>query len=54
LRGGLAGIARAFYGHYILFIGWVAFPIAEPINILVMVIFGGATTVADPTLGIPF
>ena len=51
LGGGLAGIAGAFYAHYILFISPVTFTIGESINVLVMVIFGGMTTLAGPILG---
>jgi branched-chain amino acid transport system permease protein len=51
LGGGLAGIAGAFYAHYILFISPVTFTIGESINILVMVIFGGMTTLAGPIIG---
>ena len=51
LGGGLAGIAGAFYAHYILFVSPVTFTIGESINILVMVIFGGMTTLAGPIVG---
>lgn len=51
LGGGLAGIAGAFYAHYILFVSPVTFTIGESINILVMVIFGGMTTLAGPIIG---
>jgi len=51
LGGGLAGVAGAFYAHYILFISPVTFTIGESINILVMVVFGGMTTLAGPIIG---
>jgi branched-chain amino acid transport system permease protein len=51
LGGGLAGVAGALYAHYILFISPVTFTIGESINILVMVIFGGMTTLVGPILG---
>jgi branched-chain amino acid transport system permease protein len=51
LGGGLAGIAGALYAHYILFISPVTFTIGESINILVMVVFGGMTTLTGPILG---
>jgi len=51
LGGGLAGVAGAFYAHYILFISPVTFTIGESINILVMVIFGGMTTLPGPIIG---
>jgi branched-chain amino acid transport system permease protein len=51
LGGGLAGIAGAFYAHYILFISPVTFTIGESINVVVMVIFGGMTTLAGPIIG---
>jgi branched-chain amino acid transport system permease protein len=51
LGGLLAGIAGALYAHYILFISPVTFTVGESINILVMVIFGGMTTLAGPILG---
>ena len=51
LGGGLAGIAGAFYAHYILFISPVTFTIGESINVLVMVVFGGMTTLTGPILG---
>ena len=51
LGGSLAGIAGAFYAHYILFISPVTFTIGESINVLVMVIFGGMTTLAGPIIG---
>jgi len=46
-----AGIAGAFYAHYILFVSPVTFTIGESINILIMVIFGGMTTLTGPILG---
>jgi len=51
LGGGLAGVAGAFYAHYILFISPVTFTIGESINILVMVVFAGMTTLAGPIIG---
>lgn len=51
VSGGLAGLAGAFYAHYILFISPVTFTINESINILVMVIFGGMATLFGPILG---
>lgn len=49
--GMLAGFAGSFYVHYILFISPVTFTITESINILVMVIFGGMSTMLGPILG---
>lgn len=49
--GALAGLAGSFYAHYILFISPVTFTINESINILVMVIFGGMSTLCGPILG---
>lgn len=49
--GALAGLAGAFYAHYILFISPVTFTINESINLLVMVIFGGMSTLFGPILG---
>ena len=49
--GMLAGFAGSFYAHYILFISPVTFTITESINILVMVIFGGMSTMLGPILG---
>lgn len=51
LSGGLAGLAGAFYAHYILFISPVTFNISESINMLVMVIFGGMSTLFGPVFG---
>lgn len=51
VSGGLAGLAGAFYAHYILFISPVTFTISESINMLVMVIFGGMSTLFGPVLG---
>jgi branched-chain amino acid transport system permease protein len=51
VSGGLAGLAGAFYAHYILFISPVTFTISESINVLVMVIFGGMSTLFGPVLG---
>ena len=51
LSGTLAGLAGAFYAHYILFISPVTFTINESINVLVMVIFGGMSTLFGPILG---
>ncbi|MDR1730595.1 MAG: branched-chain amino acid ABC transporter permease [Synergistaceae bacterium] len=49
--GGIAGLAGAFYAHYILFISPVTFTMSESINMLVMVIFGGMSTLFGPVLG---
>lgn len=49
--GMLAGMAGAFYAHYILFISPVTFTMNESINILVMVIFGGMNTLLGPVFG---
>lgn len=49
--GALAGLAGAFYAHYILFISPVTFTINESINMLVMIIFGGMSTIAGPIFG---
>ena len=49
--GALAGLAGSFYAHYILFISPVTFTIGESINILVMVIFGGMSTLLGPIFG---
>jgi len=51
LGGCFAGIAGSFYAHYILFISPVSFTIAESINVLVMVIFGGMSTFVGPIVG---
>ena len=51
ISGTLAGLAGAFYAHYILFISPVTFTINESINVLVMVIFGGMSTLFGPILG---
>jgi branched-chain amino acid transport system permease protein len=51
LGGGIAGLAGAFYAHYILFISPVTFNVGDSINIVVMVIFGGMTTLSGPVLG---
>lgn len=51
LGGALAGLAGSFYAHYILFISPVTFTINESINILVMVIFGGMSTLLGPIFG---
>lgn len=51
VSAGLAGFAGAFYAHYILFISPVTFNLNESINILVMVIFGGMSTLFGPILG---
>ncbi|HCL79149.1 MAG TPA: branched-chain amino acid ABC transporter permease [Synergistaceae bacterium] len=51
ISGALAGLAGAFYAHYIHFISPVTFTINESINILVMVIFGGMSTLFGPILG---
>ena len=51
LGGAIAGLAGAFYAHYILFISPVTFTMNESINILVMVIFGGMSTLFGPILG---
>lgn len=51
IGGALAGIAGSFYAHYILFISPVTFTIGESINILVMVIFGGMSTLLGPIFG---
>lgn len=49
--GALDGLAGSFYAHYILFISPVTFTIGESINILVMVIFGGMSTLLGPIFG---
>jgi branched-chain amino acid transport system permease protein len=49
--GAIAGLAGAFYAHYILFISPVTFTMNESINMLVMVIFGGMSTLLGPILG---
>lgn len=49
--GAIAGLAGSFYAHYILFISPVTFTIGESINILVMVIFGGMSTLLGPIFG---
>jgi branched-chain amino acid transport system permease protein len=49
--GFIAGLAGAFYAHYILFISPVTFTMNESINMLVMVIFGGMSTLFGPILG---
>ena len=51
IGGALAGLAGSFYAHYILFISPVTFTIGESINILVMVIFGGMSTILGPVFG---
>ena len=51
VSGALTGLAGAFYAHYILFISPVTFTISESINMLVMVIFGGMSTLFGPVLG---
>ncbi len=51
LGGALAGMAGSFYAHYILFISPVTFTITESINLLVMIIFGGMTTLFGPVFG---
>ncbi len=51
LGGAIAGLAGAFYAHYILFISPVTFTISESINMLVMVIFGGMSTLTGPIFG---
>ena len=51
LGGGIAGLAGAFYAHYILFISPVTFNVGDSINLVVMVIFGGMTTLSGPVLG---
>ena len=51
IGGALAGLAGSFYAHYILFISPVTFTIGESINILVMVIFGGMSTLLGPIFG---
>lgn len=51
IGGTLAGMAGAFYAHYILFVSPVTFTINESINLLIMVIFGGMSTMAGPILG---
>jgi len=54
IGGGLAGMAGSFYAHYILFISPVTFTVAESINMLVMIIFGGMSTLFGPILGAVF
>ncbi len=49
--GAIAGLAGSFYAHYILFISPVTFTMGESINMLVMVIFGGMSTLFGPILG---
>ena len=49
--GAIAGLAGSFYAHYILFISPVTFTMSESINMLVMVIFGGMSTLFGPVLG---
>ncbi len=51
IGGALAGMAGAFYAHYILFVSPVTFTINESINLLVMIIFGGMSTLAGPIFG---
>ncbi len=51
IGGTLAGMAGAFYAHYILFVSPVTFTINESINLLVMIIFGGMNTLAGPIFG---
>jgi branched-chain amino acid transport system permease protein len=52
--GFIAGLAGSFYAHYILFISPVTFTMNESINMLVMVIFGGMSTLFGPILGAVF
>lgn len=49
--GAIAGLAGSFYAHYILFISPVTFSMSESINMLVMIIFGGMSTLFGPILG---
>lgn len=51
IGGAIAGLAGSFYAHYILFISPVTFTMNESINILVMIIFGGMSTLFGPILG---
>ncbi|NLL36675.1 MAG: branched-chain amino acid ABC transporter permease [Fretibacterium sp.] len=51
LGGAIAGLAGSFYAHYILFISPVTFSMNESINMLVMIIFGGMSTLFGPILG---
>ncbi|MCL2767776.1 MAG: branched-chain amino acid ABC transporter permease [Synergistaceae bacterium] len=46
-----AGIAGSLYAHYISYISPDSFTLAESINILVMVIFGGMGTLMGPVIG---
>lgn len=49
--GMIAGMTGSFYAHYILFISPVTFMMSESINILVMMIFGGMSTLIGPIFG---
>lgn len=51
ISGLIAGIAGAFYAHYICFISPDTFIYNDSITILTMVLIGGSGTVAGPALG---
>lgn len=51
ISGLIAGIAGAFYAHYICFISPDTFVYNDSITILSMVLLGGSGTVAGPVLG---
>lgn len=51
LSGLIAGIAGAFYAHYICFISPDTFVYNDSITILTMVLIGGSGTVAGPIIG---
>ncbi|MEW6244335.1 MAG: branched-chain amino acid ABC transporter permease [Bacillota bacterium] len=47
----IAGLAGSLYVHYVTFVSPDSFPVAESIQILVMVIVGGMGTIAGPIIG---
>ena len=51
LGSGLAGVAGAFYAHYILFISPVSFTLSESLNVLAMVVLGGMQAFVGPFVG---
>ena len=51
VSSGMAGLGGALYAHYFLFISPVTFDVSQSINMVLMVIIGGSTSILGPILG---
>lgn len=51
VSSGMAGLGGSLYAHYFLFISPVTFDVSQSINMVLMVIIGGSTSILGPILG---